>query len=530
MSERRDWAKRVGVLVTRREDVWSVARFTRGVLRPQVNAMVARDSVMARMVRRNELFLDMVEHAVFAQPASPYRALFGAAGYSLDRVRSLVGDRGLDTALEVLAAAGVFVRIDEFKGRRRIERNGLSLTVSDGDFVNPLVRRGLIASSGGSRSRGVLTRISDANLRLGADHLALALNAYGLTNSSAAVWLPFAHGASLWAVLAFAIAGQTPQEWFAQFSTDVDPSGVWFARYWGLHLGSRFAGVKLPRARHVPAGGEGELLERLSTTAGPWVVFTTPSFAIRLAFAARHAGRDLKHVTFLVIGEPLTRAKMAAIDSVGARAYASLGFTEFGRATYGCARPLSLDDGHVCLDAIAVAQHQRVVDSAGTSLKALLFTALPREARKIFINMETGDYANLERRACGCPLESLGWTLHMQEIRSFEKLNAEGQLFFGSQLITLVEEILPSRFGGTATDFQLVEYEDATGFTRMSVRVHPRLGTIDENDVLECVRQSLATDNAMPTRVWEANGTLAVERAEPIVTRAGKSLALHHLV
>jgi hypothetical protein len=74
------------------------------------------------------------------------------------------------------------------------------------------------------------------------------------------------------------------------------------------------------------------------------------------------------------------------------------------------------------------------IDHLGTEVDALLFSALRPYARKILLNMETGDYASIVQRQCGCPLESLGWTDHLQDIRSFEKLNAVGRMFFGSAL------------------------------------------------------------------------------------------------
>jgi hypothetical protein len=238
----------------------------------------------------------------------------------------------------------------------------------------------------------------------------------------------------------------------------------------------------------------------------------------------------LDHVTFITIAEPLTAAKLRAIRSVGARAFSSLGFTELGRATYGCAKPQADDDGHVCEDLTAVVQHQRAVDRAGTEIDALLFTSMQADARKIFLNMETGDYATVERRSCGCALESLGWTQHLSDIRSFEKLNAEGPPFSGSRLITLVEEILPREFGGDPTDYQMLEEEDEHGFTRLSIVVHPRLGTIDDAAVLACVDRALwSTHGNVGALVWADAGTVKVRRAEPMFTKAGKFQPLHHL-
>jgi hypothetical protein len=516
-------------LLRRRRDFWTMAQLTRRLYRSRVSPGAFAARVQERMKHRPEAFLDMLERTVFGVPASPYRPLFGAAGYDLDRVRTLVSEKGLEPALERLATDGVYVTIDEYKGRRPLTRGTTTLTLTDTAFGNPLVTSGLVATTGGTRSKGLPTLISMENIHLGAEHLRLAVEAYGLQRASVAVWLPFPHGASVWAVLAFGLGGMVPREWFAQLSTADDPAGYWDSRYRGLRAGAALAGVRVPRPRHIGVGDEGRIPEYLGHGDDPWVVFTTPSFAIRLALAAQRTGSRLGHVTFLTIGEPLTRAKVDTIAAVGARAFSSLGFTEFGRATYGCARPEGLDDGHVCLDAVAVIERSRVVDRFGSRLPALLFTALPDRARKILINMETGDYAKVSERRCGCSLDRLGWTLHLSEIRSFEKLNAEGMLFFGSQIITLIEEDLPARFGGDATDYQLIEREDTTGITRMSLRVHPRRGAIDEAEMLRFVGDTLVGHSEIHGRVWANNGTVTLERAEPIITRAGKSMPLHHL-
>ena len=165
----------------------------------------------------------------------------------------------------------------------------------------------------------------------------------------------------------------------------------------------------------------------------------------------------------------------------------------------------------------------------GTEVAALLFTALWPHARKILLNMETGDYAAMVQRRCGCPLEALGWTEHLQDIRSFEKLNAVGRLFFGSTLYSLIEEELPARFGGHPTDYQLLEEEDAEGFTRLTVLLDPRLGPVDESAVVQCIEASLRGLSQLQTAIWRDAGVVRVRRAPPVLTAAGKLMPLHHL-
>jgi hypothetical protein len=57
----------------------------------------------------------------------------------------------------------------------------------------------------------------------------------------------------------------------------------------------------------------------------------------------------------------------------------------------------------------------------------------------------------------------LGWTTHLRDIRSQEKLTAGGMTFLDTDLIRVLEEVLPARFGGAPTDYQLVEEEAEEG-------------------------------------------------------------------
>src|SRR3989304_6190335 len=89
---------------------------------------------------------------------------------------------------------------------------------------------------------------------------------------------------------------------------------------------------------------------------------------------------------------PAGRRPVRHTRAAGARAFSSLGFTEFGRVTYGCAAAEG-DETHICSDAVAVLQYPRRVDHLGTEGDAPLFTTLRPDARRILLNVETGDYA-----------------------------------------------------------------------------------------------------------------------------------------
>ena len=71
--------------------------------------------------------------------------------------------------------------------------------------------------------------------------------------------------------------------------------------------------------------------------------------------------------------------------------------------------------------------------------------------------IEVDDYGILEKRRCGCYLEECGYTLHVRDIHRLRKLTGEGMTIMGTDMIRILEEELPSEFGGSALDYQLVD-------------------------------------------------------------------------
>ena len=204
--------------------------------------------------------------------------------------------------------------------------------------------------------------------------------------------------------------------------------------------------------------------------------------------------------------------------------------TEAGRIAIGCADGGAFDDMHFLSDKLAVLQRERAVGSTGETVGALYFTALLPSSPKLMINVESDDYAVLSERECGCPFGELGLTQHIREVRSYEKLTAEGNHFLGSDLVALVDRILPARFGGGPTDYQLVE-EEVDGLPKVTVVARPALGELDDAAVVEAVLGHLGelSRNRLMVDLWREGGTVRVVRREPYVTAAGKILSLHLL-
>jgi hypothetical protein len=103
--------------------------------------------------------------------------------------------------------------------------------------------------------------------------------------------------------------------------------------------------------------------------------------------------------------------------------------------------------------------------------------------------------------------------------------------FLGPDLLRLIEDVLPARFGGAPTDYQLVEGEE-DGVPNVAVVVAPGVGPVDEREVARSVLETLGAGGGyrrMMAGVWRDGGTVRVVRRQPHATGAGKILPLRSL-
>jgi hypothetical protein len=121
--------------------------------------------------------------------------------------------QGLESTLEKLHDQGVYVTIDEFKGRRPIERRGLRLEASAGDFDNPWLAHHYDTQTGGSR--GARRRIRmDLDLEThDAAYYHFFLHDFGLQSRPIAAWREVPPGsAGLSSALRYAKKGELETE------------------------------------------------------------------------------------------------------------------------------------------------------------------------------------------------------------------------------------------------------------------------------------------------------------------------------
>jgi phenylacetate-coenzyme A ligase PaaK-like adenylate-forming protein len=509
----------------------------RRYLRNTITLEEAEETVHRRLADREHNFLRVLERGIFRWPKSPYLPLLRMAGCEFGDIRNMVRKSGLEKTLLALREAGVYVTFEEFKGRQPIVRNGKVIPVKDHDFDNPYSKKHYYAESGGSTGAGTRVHHDLDYLAEGrAVHYLLTFKAHNVLDVPTAVWrgiLP--DGSGINTVLSMARFKRPPQKWFTPVTTqDLRTPLLKFraATYFTVLLG-RSVRAPLPWPQPVPIDRAAVVARWAAETLkqhGACVVNAAASRALRVCVAAREEGLELTGATFVVAGEPVTPAKVRGIQRTGAKYFTTYGFSEAGRIGMGCCHPISSNDLHLMTDICAIIQFPRQVPGSDLTVPAFNVTCLLPSSPKILLNAESDDYGILETRSCGCPLEKLGFTTHVREIRSFQKLTGEGVTLVGSEMVHILEEVLPSRFGGSSLDYQVMEEEDDEGFTRISLVVSPNIEIADESAVVSCVldamgRESLGADVARA--MWSQAGTLRVKRMHPVWTARGKLMPLY---
>ncbi len=115
---------------------------------------------------------------------------------------------------------------------------------------------------------------------------------------------------------------------------------------------------------------------------------------------------------------------------------------------------------------------------------------------------------------------------HPQLRKVYQRRN---ELFYGD-LYELFEGAFPGEFGGGPGDHQLVEEEDKTGQTRLTLVVHPEVKAVDEKRILARLKAELSKrsrGDRFMTDLWANAGRFKLKRAVPHASPRGKILPLH---
>ena len=506
-----------------------------GYLRKTITIEEAQAIVRRRLAEREDNFLRLAEQSIYRFPASPYRTLLRWAGCELGDLQSMVRSQGLEGALQALHQAGVYITFEEFKGRQPIRRGSQVLPVQAHNFDNPCLRRYIEGETGGSTGGATRVAIDLQHLADQAPLLMLSYSAHGLLHAPTAMWwsvLP--SGAGINTLLHAATFRYTPEKWFTPVTgADLQPALKYRVATQYIIAMGRLMGLPFPSPQPLRLD-QAEVLARWAVDTvkarGRCLIRAHVSTALRVCVAAQKAGLDLTGASIVGGGEPPTPAKVRQITRTGAHWVPNYFCAEAGVIGWGCANPADQDDNHFFRDKLALIQRPRTVPDTDITVNAFSFTSLLLSAPKVMLNVEIDDYGVLEERSCGCPLESAGFTQHLRHIYSFSKLTGEGMSLVGSEMVRILEEVLPARFGGSALDYQLLEEEDEQGFTRLSLLVSERVHLADEAEVIGAVLDALRETSAsadLARAIWTQASTLRVRRREPIWTSRGKLMPLH---
>jgi len=506
----------------------------RRFLRHRLTVHDAIRIVRERMEHREERFLNTLERRIYGYPGSPYLRLLEAAGCELGDVKELVKRRGLEGALQALRDAEVYVTFEEFKGRRPILRSGTEIEVTPRDFDNPSIQRHFLLETGGSTGVAAKVYVDLDQMAARAPSQMLTLAAHGIMGAPTAEWGGMLPHGKVGAMLRRAYIGQVPERWFS-------PIGWLDSRYWMKYgaatcyfvLWMRLLGLPVPLPEIVRvdqavviARWIGEVLE----THERCLLNTQVSRGVRVCLAAREAGIDLKGAAIKGGGEPATAAKVRQMEEAGARYISNYGMTEAGSIGSGCAHPLDGSDVHLFKDAYALVTSVHTVDGTELTVPAFNLTTLLPTAPKVMLNVEVGDYGIVEERHCGCQLESYGYTTHLRQVRSYSKLTGEGATLLGTEMEHILQDVLPSRFGGSPLDYQIIEREDEQGFTRIYLAISPGVAIVDESTVIEVMLNALGRSSPpadAARAMWQQAHTIQVKRMDPLWTGRGKLMSLH---
>jgi hypothetical protein len=484
----------------------------------------ARTILRHRFENREADFLALAKDAVFAHRRSPYRALLRLAGCEYGDLERLVYREGVEGACRTLLREGVYLTVDEFKGRRPVVRGSTTLEAGPLLLQNPLATRHFWGLTGGSRGASTRFPLDLACLRDRAVNLYLSLDAQGGAAWRKAVWGTPSVTVLLW----YSICGGPAAAWFSQVDPELrglHPRYRWSIR--AISWASRLTKAPLPRFEHVPLDAPLPIARwmRAILAAGETPhLWAFPSSAVTLCRAAEDAGIEIAGARFTITGEPVTTARLSVIRRAGAVAVPDYGSADSGGSvTYGCLNPEAPDDVHLFQDLNALIQ----ADASPFPDGALLVSSLRRTVPFVLLNVSMGDRAIVTDRRCGCPMETLGWRTHLHTIRSFEKLTAGGMTFVDTDVARVLEQVLPGRFGGSPVDYQLVEGEAEDGQPQLSLFVHPRVGPLDTRAIAEAFLDAIGTGSGaarIMAHQWREGRMLRVEREPPRAGMLGKIL------
>ncbi|MGD0438174.1 MAG: hypothetical protein ABSB86_17060 [Bryobacteraceae bacterium] len=514
-------------------EVWKYSRMLRAIvqhlrspLEPDPEGIIRK-----QMEDRADNFL---AHAttVMSMPEHPYAVMFRLAGCSYADLESSVRRDGIETTLQKLLDEGVFLTHEEFRGKKEIVRSGRRIPALASMWNNPASKGGYVQSSSGTSGRPVTTFYSVAAARHGESFGMLFLREFSFYGGARVILAPILPGSGLLSAITVGRLLGGYDRWFATGGTS--SKNLHYRIVTRLLVAeAKLLGLRVPYPTYLEQNDFLPAAEyaKKRLDAGDQVgLHGFVSVIARVAEAALSNGLELTGCRALTGGEALTDAKRQLIESAGIRVYSSYGTTDFGGIGMPCSQMSTGNCSHVLKHAIALVS--RTQENAWTDMQvnSLYATSLAPLASRIFINAEIGDTGVIEKATCDCSFSKLGFDLQVRDIAAISKVTAQGVTIETTELVPLLEEALPARFGGHSGDYQLCETE-AGSQTEIVLRIRPGVSAAPSNDILKHFLDEVKRvyGGSLSVVSWLHSEGIRAEVVPPVLAATGKFRAVRLL-
>lgn len=505
---------------------------TREFLHEKVSLSECQNLIREGINNREDNFLIFFKKIIYENKKNPYLELLKLSHISFEDIERMVKKKGIEETLYILKNEGVYVTFEEFKEKRTVKRKGKTFYFKKEDFSNPIRARMGEIFSGASRGPARELTIGIEYLMQKLVHEAVVFDLHRIMDAPLALWYPpFPSNVALYP-LRLQKLGLLPKVWFSQINPAVNNPSLSIKIFlFKKNIKNIFLKPKYPFPQYVSlkdayivAQWASEMINKYSMCS----IHTYVSSAVRVCAVAKETGLNIAGTRFFISGEPLTERKRMEIEGTGCKTVNTYYFTEGGLAGCNCDNPLiKTDDIHFFKDSFALIQHIR--ETQEHKLNLFLFTSFYQGCPIIMLNMENGDYGVIEKKNCGCLLDQYGFFDHIYNIRSIEKICSEGMTFYTKDIIDIVEEEFPKKFGGSSIDFQIVEEEDKDGLTHLYIYVNPEIKDINERLAKQILFDRLRPNINRSVRIkfWEEADTFRIIKAYPFETPRGKILPFY---
>ncbi len=485
------------------------------------------------LVNREANFLDVVARAIYANPQSPFCKMLELAQCEYPDLERAVRRDGLEPALEALLRAGVYLSHDELKSKQPIIRQGQTISSNERGYLNPIVPARIEARTSGSSSDGSRTPHALPSQVHWEQYQAVLARDLGIDSAEFVALLPILPSVAglmvslrgrqyLWNVEKwYAVGGNLWDSWHCRAATRA------------MVLVAKAGGADCCFPSYLPENDFAPVAEYIARrkAAGKRCClggFVSP--AVRVAAVAMERGLDISGTIFSVGGEALTPAKRATMEAAGGEVYPFYAIVELGPIGYACRNMKTGNCVHLFEDLLAAITRTRLAPLSETEVNSLLYTTLTPYASRALINAEMDDCGIIEKIHCDCLFGQIGYGRQIRDIASYGKLTGQGMTLAGTDVVRILEEVLPQRFGGSPGDYQLGEEEGAAQ-TMMTLRVNPLAGASDTEAIRRCFLDELKRyyGGTLTARMWEHPQAVNVLLAPPIAGPTGKVLPLHLL-